>query len=79
MKTLDERRAVLERAIRRKWPGTKAVFDDDGEHVYIGPIDGTVQRHRLGAQAQQFLHGEFDKPPAGGLEVWLHPPRAGRD
>jgi hypothetical protein len=32
-----------------------------------------------GAEAQQFLHGEFDELPAGGLEVWLLAPGAGQD
>ena len=59
--------------------GEGGVQREDGEHVYIGPIDGTVQRYRLGAQVQQFLHGEFDELPAGGLEVWLLAPGAGQD
>lgn len=69
--------AKLEKQILRQAPGAdRVLFDEDGEHVYVGPVEGAVIRYRLGADAQRFLHGEFteDEPP---VEVLLHATEGG--
>ena len=59
-----DRQATLGAAIMRLWPEVRTVeFDEDGEHVLIGPIEiggeRIFERYRLGAEAHRFLLGEL--------------------
>jgi hypothetical protein len=74
------REATITAAVQRKMPGTKVVFDEDNEHVYVGPVERAgeeiVERYRLGADARRFLLGEFPALPDGGLALVLHAPES---
>jgi hypothetical protein len=79
MQDRASREAALTTAIQREVEGAKCVFDEDGEHVYVGPVvddDGktVVKRYRLGGDAQRFLLGEFDELPTEGVPVVLEAP-----
>jgi hypothetical protein len=78
------REAAITSALQDEIPGAKCVYDEDGEHVYVGPVDGedgkqVVNRYRLGGDAQRFLLGEFDDFPAEGLPIVLEKPTQAAD
>jgi hypothetical protein len=71
---------VLANAIRRTQSVERVAFEQDGEHVVIGPVGlrgevaasrhGVAVRYRLGATAQRFLSGEFEgELPADAIEL----------
>jgi hypothetical protein len=78
--TIDTR-IVVANAIKRAIPEVdRVMFDEDGEHVYVGPVtddDGrkVVHRYRLGTLAQQFLAGEFTADELPADDLILHAPR----
>jgi hypothetical protein len=77
----DERQdpeATLEAAIQRTIPGVESiVYEEDGDHVYVGPVNGAVLCYRLGNEAQQFLLGEFPLEDLISLDVVLQAPEGG--
>lgn len=73
------REEVLTQAIKRMTGVDEVVFEDDDEHVVIGPREGEYTRYRLGTVAQQVLSGEFPLAKDEELPVvTLHAP-GGKD